>query len=229
MKINEYINRIQSLYSKGTASRSSRLSARHIYNKLVTMRSVMYNRYLNKNIVVSEWDKIIIPCIELIDAPASECNCHRLSNCNIRRTKYKIPNIINSDLSNIVAVTSDDGKVRYSETTWDDTKYISGGKYTSANKYFYVRNNYIYVINSMAATITISAIFENPIEAYDLATLCNTEYECMSYKEMEFPVNPGLSDVIILESTKELIQEFIQFGREDITNNSVDNPINETK
>ena len=44
----EVISRIQSMYSKGTASDDTRLSARHIYSKMKTSRSFLLKRELDR-------------------------------------------------------------------------------------------------------------------------------------------------------------------------------------
>ena len=49
MKTEELIQRVQSLYSKGVQSDDSRLTSRHIYNKLTTVRAKLVTEEAKKN------------------------------------------------------------------------------------------------------------------------------------------------------------------------------------
>ena len=228
MIIRNYIERIQELYSKGVPADSSRLSSRYVYSKLATTRALFITRTVNKNSIISSWDKTFISKIELIDAPVNECHNIR-SNCKIKRSKYPIPSIITANTFDVISVKSLDGTIKYSRTTWDKAQYLIGAKYTATKPTFYVRNNFIYVLNSRADYIAVEAIFEDVIEAFELNMLCNPELACMSYKDVEFDVPSELMDVVIQETAKELIEWYIRYGREDITVNSTDTPINEAK
>ena len=53
MLIKEIVQRIQSLYSKGVQSDDSRLSDRHIYNKMITVRSKLISQQHNKKQKIS--------------------------------------------------------------------------------------------------------------------------------------------------------------------------------
>ena len=75
MKIGEIVQRVQSLYSKGVHSDDSRLSARHIYNKLLTVRARLISQEAKKKQKISQWNYQTISCIELIKVPAHECPC----------------------------------------------------------------------------------------------------------------------------------------------------------
>ena len=48
MYIKEVIERIQSLYSKGVSSDESRLSDRHVYNKVLSVRMQLLSQQLKK-------------------------------------------------------------------------------------------------------------------------------------------------------------------------------------
>lgn len=230
MIIGEAINRIQSLYSKGTASDDSRLSSRHIYNKLLTVRSLMFKRQMNKKSIVSNWNTQTIDCIEMIDATASECNCvGSLNNCDIKRSKYPIPNTISGDMGDTLTVSSIDGYVNYAQTTWDHSKYIIGAKYASQKLYFYIHNSYIYIINSRATSIAVTGIFQDPTTVYAFIQLCDDSVPCIDYKQIDFEMSNDMMDSVIDETSKELIFNFNKFGREDARNDSRDTPLNEAK
>ncbi len=70
--IGEAIQRVQSMYSKGVQSRSSRLSARHIYSALITARSILIKQQSNKNQKANQWTYQVLPCVELIKSTISD-------------------------------------------------------------------------------------------------------------------------------------------------------------
>jgi len=87
MKINELIQRIQSLYSKGVQSDDTRLSNRHVYNKIKTVRSKLVSQEAKKKQKISSWNYQPIPCIELIKVDAHDCPCIPPVGCKILRSK----------------------------------------------------------------------------------------------------------------------------------------------
>ena len=105
MKIGEIVQRVQSLYSKGVHSDDSRLSARHIYNKLLTVRARLISQEAKKKQKISQWNYQTISCIELIKVPAHECPCLPPIGCDMLRSKYKLPKPL-SGLSDIFLYTT---------------------------------------------------------------------------------------------------------------------------
>jgi hypothetical protein len=221
--IGDYIQRVQSLYSKGVQSNSTRLSAKHIYHKLMTVRETLYSRFINKNSSINSEDRIVIECIPLKPVSFLESGC--FTGCNIKRTVYTVPSIINDKT---IVVLSGDGSKFYTRTTWEESKNLSGAKYTSKEYYFYIKNGYIYILNSKAKSITVSAIWKDIIEVHKFKVSIGKD-NCIGYKEVEFSLNSEFSDAIIEMASKELIDTFNRFGREDISNNSIDTPANEAK
>ena len=124
MLVGELIQRVQSLYSKGAESDDSRLTRRHIYNKLLTVNSTLIFNKLNKRQYISQWNYQTLPCVELILVEGNDCPCVTPIGCQILRTKEKLPKPINS-LSghNLQSVTSIDGSIIFSETSFKGQKW----------------------------------------------------------------------------------------------------------
>ena len=74
MKVHEIIQRVQSLYSKGCQSDDSRLSPRHIYSKLVSLRSKYISQQAKKKQKINQWNFQTLPCVELIDRKSTRLN-----------------------------------------------------------------------------------------------------------------------------------------------------------
>jgi hypothetical protein len=242
MIIQEIIQRIQSLYSKGVQSDDTRLAARQIYSKVLSARARLITQKLDKRQKVSQWVYQTLNCVELIKALPYECPCLPPVGCTILRTKLELPKPLMGILNGhtIESVTSAEGSIVFSETTWKDKKYSVGSKYTSAKPDFYIRNNYLYVTTKKSPKIiSITGVFEDPLEAASFLGICGAEEceggtpsdncpECASPLDLELPIEKAMVETLIEMAAKELISLFNQ-SQEDITNNSTDTLKEQTK
>lgn len=227
MLIRDLIQRIQSLYSKGVQSDDSRLTPRHIYNKMMTVRSKLIYQKANKKQKLNQWNFQTIPCIELIKAPIHECPCLPPVGCEILKTKYPLPKPISNLTNHIIqSVTSLDGSVLYSETAWAEYKYKIGNKYTAKKPDYFIRNGYLYITHKTGPkVITVTGLFEDPLEVEKFPSYCDEDCaeckDCGDYLDKEFPIDNDLIDTLIEFCIQELIVMFSQ-SEQDKTNNSKD-------
>lgn len=227
MLIGEVIQRVQSLYSKGVQSDDSRLSSRHIYNKLVTVRTKLLSQKAAKKQKISQWSYQTLPCIELVPALYYESSYLPAIGCQILKSRYPFPKLI-TDLNEhvIQSVTSVDGEVIYSEINWSEKKYKKANKYTASKPDFVIRNNYLFVTHKNGPKIiTATGLFEDPIEAENYPRYCpdtsGVNPDCINILDKRFPMEDELIDTLIEVSANELIVLFSK-GVEDLTNNSED-------
>lgn len=242
MIIKEILQRVQSLYSKGVQSDDSRLSARHIYSKVLTSRARLITQRMDKRQPISQWVYQTLDCVELVKAEPYECPCLPSVGCTILRTKLELPNPLTGILNGhmIQSVTSAEGSVTFSETTWKDKKYSVGAKYTSTKPDFYIRNNYLYITTKDSPKIiSITGLFDDPLEAKNFPGVCGSVPckestpedncpECASPLDMELPIEKTMVETLVEMAANELIGVFKQ-NQEDITNNSVDTPKEQAK
>lgn len=227
MIIKEVIARITNLYEKGVPSRQSRLSPRHIYNKMLTVRSKLISQEAKKRQKINQWSYQTIPCIELIKAEVHECPCLPPIGCEILRSKFTIPKPM-TDLNNhlIQSVTSLDGSVIFSEISWTEKKYKSSNKYTANKPDYYIRNNYLYITHrSGLKVVTLTGLFDDPLIVEKFPSFCIEDcidcIDCTSPLDKEFPIDNDMIDTLIDMCKQELIEQFTQMI-EDTTNNSSD-------
>ena len=224
MIIQEIIARITNLYEKGVPSRQSRLSPRHIYNKMLTVRSKLISQEAKKKQKINQWSYQTIPCVELIKAEVHECPCLPPIGCEILRSKYPIPKPM-TDLNNhlIQSVTTLDGSVIFSEISWNEKKYKSSNKYTANKPDYYIRNNYLYITHkSGLKVIAITGLFDDPVLVEKFPSFCQDCVDCQdctSPLDKEFPIDNDMIDTLIDMCKQELIEQFSQMI-EDTTNNS---------
>jgi hypothetical protein len=233
MLVSEVIQRIQSLYSKGVQSASSRLTPRHIYNKVVTVRSKLIAQDSKKKQKINQWNYQTLSCVKLIQAAIHECPCLPPIGCEVYRTENKLPKPL-TNLNNhlIQSVTSLDGTIIFSETDWVEVKYKKGNKYTANKPDYFILNQYLYITASsdiIPEVITITGIWEDPLAVYSFPSYCDEiDTDCTSPLDREFPLDIDMIDTVVEMSLKELITVFGE-AVEDLTVNTIDSDLKKTK
>ena len=107
----------------------------------------------------------VLPYVELIDVDKIEAGCVGVySECYFKRSKDKLPSILNGMFGPIIRTTSSiDGSIEMFRTdpgTWISITKSTTFKYNK-RPYFWYLNGYIYCPNIDWDAIRIEAIFEN--------------------------------------------------------------------
>lgn len=227
MQTGDLIQRVISLYSKGVQSDDARLSRRHVYNKLLTTRSALMFNKLNKKQFISRWNYDTLPCVKMIKVEGHDCPCLPPIGCQILRSEEKLPKPISNLSHHIIdSVTSIDGSVIFSETTWMGKKWRKSDKYTSTKPDYFIKDDYIYItVTRKIKAITVIGLFNDPIEVSNFPSYCDGVSNVVtcpgSPMETEFNIDDDLLDTLIEIAVKELVFAFNQMT-EDIANNSMD-------
>lgn len=222
MLTGELIQRVQSLYSKGVQSDENRLTPRHIYNKLLSVRGAILLQQSKKRQKISEWSYQLIPCIEVIDVPLTECPCVPSNNCVVKRTKYPLPKPITSLMGhNIDWILSLDGTIRFDESSRREMLHVKGNRYTSTDYRYIIERGYAYLYGrNIPKVVQAKMLCEDPMEAETFKNTCITPNLCTNPMDLVFPIETGFVDLLIETCVKELVDSFRQ-QKEDIKNNSV--------
>lgn len=233
MLIGEIIQRVQSLYSKGVESDDSRLTARHIYNKLLTVRTRLLHQESNKKRILSQWNYQTLPCVELIEVPAHNCPCIPPIGCDILRSKYKLPKPINTIFGDLIqSVTSIDRSIKIDRVSINAINAQKGNKYTSRKIQYFIQDGFLYISTpTKIKWVSVVGLFEDPLEAEEFKNYCDedcTDCGCRDYLNEDFPIDSNLIDVLIELSLNELIVMFNQ-NIEDLSNDSKDSPSEQSK
>ena len=146
----------------------------------------------------------VLPFVELIDVDKIEAGCTGVySGCYFKRTKEKIPSILNGILGPIIrTVSSIDGSdimFRTNPGTWVSITRSTTFKYNT-RKYFWFLNGYLYLPNVDWEAIRIEAIFDGDITAYQ----CDPEDQCKLIQDQPFPFPDYLFSEIEQYTLKEL-------------------------
>ena len=111
----------------------------------------------------------VLPYIELIDVDKVEAGCIGIySGCYFKRSKDKLPNILDGMFGPIIRTTSSiDGSIEMFRTepgTWTSMTKTTTFKYNK-NRYFWYLNGYIYCPNIDWEAIRMEAIFEGQVDS----------------------------------------------------------------
>lgn len=223
MILGELLQRVQTLYSSRVPNNSRALSFRHIYNKVISVRSTLLSQKSKHKQKIGDWNYQTISCIEMIDVKLHECPCAPHAGCEtVKRSKHKIPKIMSDYNRNLIDyVMSIDGSKKYDFTNRSELLYAKGNKYTSNTSKYLLDKDYLYIYgNNIPKVVQLRALFENPIEAMEFVSMCPDEVgeECIDIFQMEFPLEASSIDTLVQLSIQELMLSYGQENRREQEN-----------
>ena len=167
------------------------LTDRIIYSSLLKYAQTLIKREDNqfRLMKISSLFRVL-PYIELIDVDKVEAGCIGVySGCYFKRSKEKIPGILNGMAGPIIRTTSSiDGSIEMFRTdpgTWVSMTKTTTWKY-NRNFYFWYLDGYIYCPNVDWEAIRMEAIFEGTIETCDTKECETRQNEPFSLPEYLF-------------------------------------------
>jgi hypothetical protein len=127
----------------------------------------------------------VLPYIELIDVDKVEAGCLGVfSGCYFKRTKEKLPAILDGAMGPIIRTTSSiDGTIEMFRTdpgTWVSMTRTTTWRYNT-KKYFWFLNGYLYCPNTDWDAIRMEAIFEGVTDP------CTEECDIAQNKQLSLP------------------------------------------
>ncbi len=143
----------------------------------------------------------VLPYLELIDVDKVEAGCIGIySGCYFKRTKDKLPTILNGTFGPIIrTVSSIDGTIELFRTdpgTWVSMTKTTTWKY-NRSLYFWYLNGYMYFPNIDWEAIRMEAIFEGQVDT------CTTD-DCLIKQDQPLPFPEYLFSEIEQFTVKEL-------------------------
>ena len=167
------------------------LTDRIIYSSLLKYAQTLIKREDNqfRLMKISSLFRVL-PYIELIDVDKVEAGCVGVySGCYFKRSKEKIPGILNGMAGPIIRTTSSiDGTIEMFRTdpgTWVSMTKTTTWKY-NRNFYFWYLDGYIYCPNVDWEAIRMEAIFEGTLETCDTKECETRQNEPFSLPEYLF-------------------------------------------
>jgi hypothetical protein len=224
MTIGEIIQRVQSLYSKGVESDDSRLSSRHIFNKLLSVRALLIKQAEQKKNWIGDSNSTILDCLKLELALLHNCPCLPIIGCKVYRTVNRIPLVMEGRGNYMIEyISSLDNERIFSLTSTVKYAFEKSDRFFNSDKAIF-KNGYLYIYGkNLPMYITVKAVLSSFIfeDISDCSGDCVDCSPCLSNLDKEFKLQDSLIEPLVTMSQQELVKEFMQM-KEDLTNDNKD-------
>lgn len=166
---------------------------RYIYSLIQKFAQLLIRRQDNANKLMkfnAIWKTL--PFIELIEVDKVEAQCTGIqSGCTIKRTKNKLPNMMEGYWGPLIRTVSSIDGSRELKATHPGT-YTSLTKTTSFRynnqKYFWYMNGYLYLPDLEWDAVKLEGVFDDDISDW----LCETKDQCTPRYEQEINIPESL-------------------------------------
>ena len=166
---------------------------RYIYSLIQKFAQLLIRRQDNANKLMkfnAIWKTL--PFIELIEVDKVEAECTGIkSGCTIKRTKHKLPNMMQGYWGPLIRTVSSIDGSRELKATHPGT-YTSLTKTTSFRynnqKYFWYLNGYLYFPDLEWDAVKLEGVFDDDISDW----LCETKDQCVVRHEQEINIPEAL-------------------------------------
>lgn len=163
-----------------------------------------------------------ISCLSLIQVDKSEC-CEIQTGCMILRTELQLPETVDNNSDNLIIRVEDSMGNIISKSNNFESKYNTYMKYTSNKPKWFLKNNYIYIINSdFLSNINITGIWDRPS---DLTAFTSCDGSTCHSTDSEYPCSMKMASMITDIVLKTKVYPYIQLPR-DTTNDNSNNFVN---
>jgi len=202
--------------SSGTVPTDLNVSYELALQWIKEQRSILIGQSLNKKDAINDSWIQYIPCVKLIQADESEC-CEAPSGCYLLKSVQKLPSTIDTYLDNWLVSVITPGGIQISKSNPIKQRYVKYNKFTSGLRNYYVKNDYLYIINDKFLDfVNVSGLFENPEEVSNFMD-CSGQ-PCFT-EDSDYPVSLTLASQIIDIVNKTKLQPFMS-APADTSNNS---------
>ena len=194
ISLNHLIFDIKNIAYGGTQSDDTSVSDRQVAYWVNQLRALLVRNELSSTRTIPDIFVQHIECINLECIDPVEC-CEESSDERMMRSTQKVPLTIQRGGKNtILAVSSIDKKVGFSETSYFRQRTSKNNKFTGSRPRWFIKDEYLYLINSkLIDRVSISGIFEDPTEVIEFNTCEGVP--CFTW-DSKYPVTPNMAKTI---------------------------------
>lgn len=194
--------------SSGSLPNDFKITTTQVQYWIEETRAQLITRALNKRDDINDSWIQYIGCVELEQIEDSTC-CLVGSDCHILRSKQRLPSTIDTWKDNlIISVTTIEGE-SIPKSNPIKQRYQQYNKYTKSSKSWYLKDNYLYIINDQVLTyVSISGLFETPS---DLSRFVECSGEPCWTIDSNYPVTLNLATEITDIILKTKVNPFITY------------------
>tara|TARA_R100000951_G_scaffold20141_1_gene16973 strand:- start:146 stop:856 length:711 start_codon:yes stop_codon:yes gene_type:complete len=194
--LNHLVFDIKNIAYGGSQSDDTPVSDRQVAYWINQVRAVLVEQLMNTNRSIPDAFVQHLECIELECVDSVEC-CDTTLNSGekVLRSTQKLPITIQRKGRNtIVSVSSIDQKISFSQTSHFRQKVNKYNKFTKSSPRWYIKNDYLYVINgSVLDRVSVAGVFDDPTEALEFTKCDGTS--CFTW-DSSYPVTNKMSKTI---------------------------------
>lgn len=197
----EIIERVKKIfYEKNMSPSDKLLSNRQIFNKLISARNRVISQEASRNNYIDNNCYQSIKMVLIDDYEGLDDSSFKIPT---KKSLLMLPEILSANNRSLIRMVSDvGGRNSFYQTTWHQKKNIIGNKYTKQKIYYYIFNNYLYVLNTdKLSNVIVSAIFADPLFDPSL------EESDLSIFERRFAADARMIDSIVALTIEELINK----------------------
>jgi len=212
---NHLIADIRGIASSGGNPNEFKITDRQILYWVEQTRSMLISQSLGKKDDINDSWIQYINCVELEQVDASTC-CLVDTDCYVLRSKERLPSTIDTWKDNwIVSVSTVDGTMIPKSNPFK-SKYQKYNKYTNSDRSWYLKDDYLYVINDQLLTyVSVAGLFEFPS---DLANFTSCDGDaCWSY-DSNYPISMSLATQVTDIVIKTKVNPFMNFPMDNSNN-----------
>ncbi len=170
------------------------LTDRYLYQLILKYAQLLIKRVEGSRNQMNKFNTLFVtlPCMDLITVSKTEACCGKVkTECIIKRTKVKIPNVYEALFGPLIRrVSSVDGSIEVFPTT--PSTYTSMTKSTSfkynTNKYYWFLNGYLYFPNLSWDQIEVDGIFEGDLSSFIYKPSKDGKTPCIQRQDQIMPV-----------------------------------------
>lgn len=221
MTNNDLISRIKNINK--FANSDSRITNRFIYNLLLTTAKFLIKRDAEKLKYWRVGDLYqTINQVDLIEVDKAEC-CEITSGCTIWRSCEKLPKLMTTSNGFLIKRISPlDGAFNFTQTQESQYTYQRSKKYNT-EKYFFIKNGYLYIPNANIEAVKVTAYFENDISYLNVCLEnCQTPKVCRVFLKEQFMIPDYLLGELIDYTNKELNNFYQRYKQDNEQNKDIE-------
>lgn len=214
--LNHLVYQVLEFASSGTLPTDLNVSWELAAQWVAEQRAILIGQSLNKKDQINDSWIQYIPCVKLEQVMDNNC-CSEASDCYILKSKQKLPSTIDTYLDNWLVSVNTEGGVNISKTNPIKQRYSKYNKYTSTSRGWYIKDDYLYVINDQnLELVNVSGLFEYP---EDVARFIDCSGQPCFTEDSDYPVSLTLASQIVDIINKTKLQPFMT-APADTSNNA---------
>lgn len=221
MVLSEIIADIRDIASSGSDPIDFRISDENIIFWINQVRATLISQSIQKRTTFTDSWIQTIGCLKMQQTDKSEC-CEATTNCFLLKSVKPLPNTIETDDNNLVLSVHGIDGTEITKTNQFRYKYKKFNKFTGNRKGWFLRDNFLYIINDdLLSTVSVQGVFENPTELDQFVTCENIP--CFNRDTTPYPISSKMASIITDIVVKTKVLPFLQFPR-DTANDATNNP-----